>query len=241
MSDPIIHDEKTFRRISRRDLFKVAPVLALGALALPGVQKNILANGLKFADLVSATWFRKNHFATDYPDSSLTPLDDFPYNSYDVDDPEVDLSAWRLNVGGLVKQPGAYQLKDLYPLPKLSQNTRHICVEGWDLVANFAGVRVSDFLKFVGADTTARYIAVECADNYYESLDMATALHPQSLLCYEMYGQPLRRGHGAPLRLRLPTKIGYKSAKGLTSLSVTNILQRQGYWEDQGYDWFYGL
>jgi DMSO/TMAO reductase YedYZ molybdopterin-dependent catalytic subunit len=162
-------------------------------------------------------------------------------NTYDTDDPQVDLDAWRLQVTGLVQRPGLFHLSDLRPLPKMAQNTRHICVEGWDVIGNFAGVRISDFLKFIGADTSARFLYVECADEYYESVDMATALHPQSLLCYEMYGKPLEREHGAPLRLRLPTKIGYKSAKYLTSLTVTNVLQRQGYWEDQGYDWFYGL
>ena len=93
----------------------------------------------------------------------------------------------------------------------------------------------------IGADTTARFVYVECADDYYESLDMATALHPQTLLCYEMYDQPLTREHGAPLRLQIPTKVGYKQAKYLTSLSVTNVLPRVGYWEDQGYSSFYGL
>ena len=76
----------------------------------------------------------------------------------------------------------------------------------------------------IGADTTARFVYVECADDYYESLDMATALHPQTLLCYEMYDQPLTREHGAPLRLQIPTKVGYKQAKYLTSLRVTNVL-----------------
>jgi len=93
----------------------------------------------------------------------------------------------------------------------------------------------------IGTDTTARFLTVECADDYYESLDMATALHPQTLLCYEMYGQPLTREHGAPLRLSIPTKVGYKQAKYLTDLTVTNVLARVGYWEDQGYSEFYGL
>ena len=75
------------------------------------------------------------------------------------------------------------------------------------MIGNFGGARLSDFLKVIGADTTSRFITVECADDYYESLDMATALHPQTLLCYEMYGKPLTREHGAPLRLAIPTKL----------------------------------
>jgi len=82
---------------------------------------------------------------------------------------------------------------------------------------------------------------VECADDYYETIDMATALHPQTLLCYEMYDQLLTREHGAPVRLSIPTKVGYKQAKYLTDMKVTNVVQKFGYWEDQGYSEFYGL
>ena len=127
-------------------------------------------------------------------------------------------------------------------LPKLTQNTRHVCVEGWDAIGNFAGTRISDFLASVGADPKAKFLAVQCADDYYESMDMASAMHPQSLLCYEMYGKPIDRGHGAPLRLQLPTKLGYKQAKYITKLEVTNVLRpERGYWEDQGYSWYGGL
>jgi DMSO/TMAO reductase YedYZ molybdopterin-dependent catalytic subunit len=109
------------------------------------------------------------------------------------------------------------------------------------VIGRFGGARLSDFLNLIGADPYARFITVGCADDYYESLDMATARHPQTLLCYEMYDQPLSREHGAPLRLNVPTKIGYKQAKYLTDLKVTHVLEKVGYWEDQGYSWFYGL
>ena len=111
------------------------------------------------------------------------------------------------------------------------------------MVGRFSGARLSDFLQSIGADMTAKFVYVECADDYYESLDMASMLQSQSLLCYEMYGKPLDRGHGAPLRLQMPTKLGYKQAKYLTTLRVTNVLKpdRHGYWEDQGYAWHGGL
>jgi DMSO/TMAO reductase YedYZ molybdopterin-dependent catalytic subunit len=146
-----------------------------------------------------------------------------------------------LNVGGKVQKSGAYTLATIQSLPKITQNTRHVCVEGWDVIGRFGGARMSDFLKMIGADTSARFITIECADDYYESLDMATAMHPQTLLCYEMYDQPLTREHGAPLRLQIPTKIGYKQAKYVTNLKVADVLERVGYWEDQGYSEFYGL
>ena len=185
--------------------------------------------------------FRSRHLATTFTESELTPFEKFPINGYDVEDPGVDFEAWSLTVSGAVQKPGEYKLAQVQSLPRVRQNTRHVCVEGWDVIGRFGGARLSDFLQMIGADTSARFVYVECADDYYESLDMATALHPQTLLCYEMYDQPLTREHGAPLRLQIPTKIGYKQAKYLTDLKVTNVLDRVGYWEDQGYSSFYSL
>jgi DMSO/TMAO reductase YedYZ molybdopterin-dependent catalytic subunit len=234
-------DEKTFRRMGRRELLKLTPLLALGAFAVPGLQEGLLKKGLGFSDWASAKFFRPGHAAPTFRDAEVAPFEKFPINGYDVDDPGVDFDAWSLTVTGAVQRPGAYKLAQVQALPRYRQNTRHICVEGWDVIGRFGGARLSDFLAAIGADITARYVTVNCADDYYESLDMATALHPQTLLCYEMYDQPLTRAHGAPLRLQIPTKVGYKQAKYLTDLKVTNVLDRVGYWEDQGYSWFYGL
>jgi len=234
-------DDRKFKRISRRELLKLTPMLALGAFAIPALQKPLLKAGLGFGDWASGKLFRCGHLAPIFADSDLTPFDKFPINGYDVEDPGVDFDKWTLTVAGAVQKPGDYTLAQIQALPKFIQNTRHVCVEGWDVIGKFGGVRLSDFLKMIGADTTARFVTVECADDYYESLDMATALHPQTMLCYEMYGQPLTREHGAPLRLNIPTKVGYKQAKYLTDLKVTNVLERVGYWEDQGYSEFYGL
>jgi DMSO/TMAO reductase YedYZ molybdopterin-dependent catalytic subunit len=234
-------DSRKFQQVTRRDLLKLAPLLAFGAFAIPKLQEPLLKTGLGFSDWASARLFRSGHMATTFPDSEVVPFEKFPINGYDVADPGVDFDAWTLTVSGAVQKPGEYKLGQFQALPRVRQNTRHVCVEGWDVVGRFGGARLSDFLNLIGADTTARFVYVECADDYYESLDMATALHPQTLLCYEMYDQPLTREHGAPLRLQIPTKIGYKQAKYLTDLSVTNVLTRVGYWEDQGYAAFYGL
>jgi DMSO/TMAO reductase YedYZ molybdopterin-dependent catalytic subunit len=230
-----------FKRITRRELLKLSPVVALGAFAVPSLQKPLLNAGLGFSDWASRMLFRMGHLAPTFADSELTPFEKFPINDYDVDDPEIDLDRWTLTVSGAIQKPGDYTLADIQRLPRIAQNTRHVCVEGWDVIGRFTGARLSDFLNLIGADTTARYVYVECADDYYEAIDMATALHPQSLLCYDMYDRPLTREHGAPLRLTIPTKIGYKQAKYLTALKVTNVLQKLGYWEDQGYSEFYGL
>ena len=234
-------DERRLRQVSRRELLKVLPVLALGAFAIPTFQEGLLKKGLGFSDWMSRQLFRRGHLAPTFADSELTPPEKFPINGYDVDDPGVIFENWSLTVSGLVQKPGDYKLEQIQALPRVRQNARHVCVEGWDVIGRFGGARLSDFLTMIGADTSARFLTVACADDYYESLDMATALHPQSLLCYEMYDQPLTREHGAPLRLHVPTKIGYKQAKYLTDLKVTNVLDKVGYWEDQGYSGFYGL
>ena len=235
-------DPAKFSQISRRELLKVAPVLGLGIFAFPKVQQALLKKGLGFSDLASARLFRRGHHAPTFADADLTPVDQFPINDYDVDDPGVNLENWTFTVSGALQKPGEYHLEQVQALPKFRQNTRHVCVEGWDVIGRFGGARFSDFLNMIGADTSASYITLACADDYYESLDMATALHPQTLLCYEMYDRPLTREHGAPLRLSVPTKIGYKQAKYLTALTVTNVLSgKVGYWEDQGYSSFYGL
>ena len=240
----IVHprmNERRFSQVSRRELLKVAPVLALGAFAIPSVQQSLLKKGLAFSDWMAARLFRREHLASTFSDSDVTPFEKFPINGYDVDDPGVILENWTLTVSGAVQKPGNYSLAQIQALPRVRQNTRHVCVEGWDVIGRFGGARLSDFLSMIGADTSARFLTMTCADDYYESLDMATALHPQTLLCYEMYDRPLTREHGAPLRLNVPTKVGYKQAKYLTDLKVTNVLAKVGYWEDQGYSEFYGL
>jgi DMSO/TMAO reductase YedYZ molybdopterin-dependent catalytic subunit len=234
-------DERQLAKVSRRELLKVAPVLVLGAFAIPGLQESLLKKGLGFSDWASKQLFRRGHLVPTFSDAEVTPFEKFPINGYDVDDPGVILENWTLTVSGAVQKPGEYRLEQIQTLPRTRQNTRHVCVEGWDVIGRFGGARFSDFLAMVGADTSARFISVGCADDYYESLDMATALHPQTLLCYEMYDRPLTREHGAPLRLNVPTKVGYKQAKYLTDLKVTNVLDKVGYWEDQGYSSFYGL
>jgi DMSO/TMAO reductase YedYZ molybdopterin-dependent catalytic subunit len=236
-------EDKELKRQSRRQLLKLAPVAALGVFAFPKLSDRLIAAGVRFSDWASGELFRSQHLAQTFSDSDVAPFANFPYNYYDVLDPGVDLEKWTLTVEGEVQRPGEYTLAQIQALPKKVQNTRHICVEGWDVIGSFGGARISDFFKLIGANTNARFLEVECADDYYESIDMASALHPQSLMCYEMYGQPLDRGHGAPVRLQMPTKIGYKQAKYLDTVRVTNVLKagRTGYWEDQGYSWFGGL
>jgi DMSO/TMAO reductase YedYZ molybdopterin-dependent catalytic subunit len=227
---------------TRRELLKLAPLSLAGALLVPSWRRRILEAGLEATDRVGAATFRPGVLAPTFADSELLPLERFPYNFYRVADPGIDLERWSLEVSGAVDRPGAYDLDAFRALPRVEQNTRLVCVEGWEAIGNFGGVRISSFLDHVGADPAARFLEVRCADGYYQSIDMACARHPQSLLCDAMYGAPLDRGHGAPLRLALPTKLGYKQAKYLTHLTISHVLAgRRGLWEDQGYSWYAGI
>jgi DMSO/TMAO reductase YedYZ molybdopterin-dependent catalytic subunit len=227
---------------TRRELLKLTPLLALAPLAVPSIQEKLLREGLRFSDAASEFAFGARRRAETFPDSSLTPLENFPYNTYDVREPEIDFANWTLTVEGEVQRPGEYTLAQIQALPRHSQNVRHVCIEGWSVVGSFGGARLGDFLDLVGANPAARFVEVTCHDDYYTSYDMESCRHPQTLLCYEMYGRPLDRGHGAPLRIHMPVKLGYKSAKYLLSLRVTPVLRTQrGFWEDQGYSWYGGI
>lgn len=229
-------------RTTRRELLKLSPLLLLGGFAVPTARTWLLGTGVAWSDRASGLLFRQRHLSPTYHDTDVVAFERFPYNGYDVLEPQIDFDAWALTVGGRVAHPGRYGLDQIRRLPKVVQNTRHVCVEGWDAIGRFGGARIGDFLTLVGADPQARFITVTCADDYYESLDIETARQPQSLLCYEMYDRPLDRGHGAPLRLSLPTKLGYKHAKYLVTFTVTDVLpSERSYWGDQGYSWYAGL
>ncbi len=138
---------------------------------------------------------------------------------------------------GLVSDRKPWTLDRLRALPQVSQVTRHICVEGWSAIGKWGGVRFSDFLNQIGADTTARYVGFKCVDDYYSSIDMPTALHPQTQLSLTYDGKTLPAEYGFPMKLRMPTKLGYKNPKHICAIFVTNEYPG-GYWEDQGYNWF---
>ena len=117
--------------------------------------------------------------------------------------------------------------------------TRLICVEGWSAIGKWSGVRFSNFLQRIGADTTAKYVGFQCSDDYSTSIDMATALHPQTQLTFKFADQILPPKYGFPMKLRIPTKLGFKNPKHIVALFVTTDYPG-GYWEDKGYNWFSG-
>ena len=190
-------------------------------------------------DKVQAALFDPTQLAPTYPDSMITRP--FPFNAYYGEDEirKVDGDSFRLEVTGMVADKRKWTLAELRALPQTDQVTRHICVEGWSAIGKWGGVPFAEFLRRVGADTSAKYIGFKCADDYHTSIDMPTALHPQTLLSLTYDGQPLPPEYGFPMKLRMPTKLGYKNPKHIQAIFVTNTYPG-GYWEDQGYNWFGG-
>nr|WP_233473908.1 molybdopterin-dependent oxidoreductase [Cupriavidus pauculus] len=222
-------------------------ILTLGGLAmLTGCSltdeasvETFLSRVSRMNDRVQAWLFDPNRLAPTYTEADITRP--FPFNAfYGIDEVTVvDGDDFRLKVGGLVQEKKSWTLDELYALPHAEQITRHICVEGWSAIGRWGGTPFAGFLKRIGADTTARYVGFRCADDYYESIDMATALHPQTLLTFTYDGERLPPKYGFPMKLRMPTKLGYKNPKHIMEMFVTNTFPG-GYWVDQGYNWFGG-
>ena len=239
------HDKSQIQRIERRLFLRQS--LSLGALTLlsgceltedESVQK-LLTSMSRWNDGVQAALFNPNQLAQEYPESAITQP--FPFNAFYGEDEirQVDPATYKLELSGLIREKKAWALPELLALPQTSQITRHICVEGWSAIGKWGGVRFSTFLERIGADTTAKYVGFKCADDYYTSIDMPTALHPQTLLTLKFADQVLPPNYGFTMKLRMPTKLGYKNPKHIMAMFVTND-HPGGYWEDQGYNWFGG-
>jgi DMSO/TMAO reductase YedYZ molybdopterin-dependent catalytic subunit len=231
-------------RISRRGL--VTRGLSLGGLALltgcdlsthSGVDE-ALWTMMHFDDRVQARLFSRRRLAKTFPASAVTKP--FRFNAY-YEEWQVreTPSDWRLELSGLVDDKAPWTIDKLRVLPREAQVTRHICIEGWSQIGQWSGVPLHALLRRIGADLKARYVAFKCFDDYSTSIDMPSALHPQTILALDFLGKPLTPEWGAPVRLRIPTKLGFKSAKNISAISVTNTYPG-GYWEDQGYNWFSG-
>jgi DMSO/TMAO reductase YedYZ molybdopterin-dependent catalytic subunit len=239
------HDSRLIQSVERRLFMRQG--LSLGALAmlagcdLTGDEKvQSVLNGMsRWNDGVQDLLFSSSRLAPEYPASAITQP--FPFNAYYGEDEvrDIDPKEYSLELAGMIRDRKAWTLAELYALPRTSQITRHICVEGWSAIGQWSGVRFSTFLEKIGADTTAKYVGFKCADDYYTSIDMPTALHPQTLLALSWDGAPLPPKYGFPMKLRMPTKLGYKNPKHIKAIFVTNTYPG-GYWEDQGYNWFGG-
>jgi DMSO/TMAO reductase YedYZ molybdopterin-dependent catalytic subunit len=243
----VLHEHAPLvRAIERRGLLRGS--LSVGALAMLGAcspedsqaLKTTLHAVSRFNDGVQAWMFDPNKLARTYPESMV--LKPPRFNAfYDIEEVvPVDAAAWRLELAGRIAEKQAWTLEQIMALPEREIIIRHICVEGWDYIGQWSGVPLRLFLERVGADLSARYVAFRCADGYWGSIDMASALHPQTLLATKYAREPMADPFGYPLRLRTAVKLGFKNPKWITSIEVTNTYPG-GYWEDRGFNWFSGL
>ena len=245
-SKQILRQSPATREIERRLFLRQG--LSLGALTfLTGCDvtdtsavQSALDRVSSWNDRAQAALFNPRRLMPTYPENQA--VKDFRWNAYFSQQqiPKIDGAGFKLNLSGLIESRRPWTLAELYALPQESQVTRHVCVEGWSMIGKWTGVPLRTFLARIGADTTAKYVGFECGDGYYSSIDMASALHPQTFLTFKISDEILAPKFGYPLKLRVATKLGFKNPKWITAMYVTNRFPG-GFWEDRGYNWFAGV
>ena len=259
---------KLNRKLSRRNLL-IGGLQAASLVVLSGCEKmfdslsqnknvqsllELAENGSRRAQRLLT---RRNKLAKEFEAKDISPKfrangNPPPITMDYTTDAQNHWTRWRLEVSGLVKQPASFSLADLQAMPSRTQITRHDCVEGWSVIGKWKGVRLEEIINRVHPATDARYVVFRCMDtdsdgvNYFESIDMIDAVHPQTILAYELNDRPLPIDNGAPLRLRVENQLGYKHAKYIRALEFVSSLDKigqgkGGYWEDQGYEWYAGI
>jgi DMSO/TMAO reductase YedYZ molybdopterin-dependent catalytic subunit len=259
---------KLNRKLSRRNLL-IGGLQAASLVVLSGCEKmfdslsqnknvqsllELAENGSRRAQRLLT---RRNKLAKEFEAKDISPKfrangNPPPITMDYTTDAQNHWTRWRLEVSGLVKQPASFSLADLQAMPSRTQITRHDCVEGWSVIGKWKGVRLEEIINRVQPATDARYVVFRCMDtdsdgvNYFESIDMIDAVHPQTILAYELNDRPLPIDNGAPLRLRVENQLGYKHAKYIRALEFVSSLDKigqgkGGYWEDQGYEWYAGI
>jgi len=259
---------KLNRKLSRRNLL-IGGLQAASLVVLSGCEKmfdslsqnknvqsllELAENGSRRAQRLLT---RRNKLAKEFEANDISPKfrangNPPPITMDYTADAQNHWTRWRLEVSGLVKQPASFSLADLQAMPSRTQITRHDCVEGWSVIGKWKGVRLEEIINRVQPATDARYVVFRCMDtdsdgvNYFESIDMIDAVHPQTILAYELNDRPLPIDNGAPLRLRVENQLGYKHAKYIRALEFVSSLDKigqgkGGYWEDQGYEWYAGI
>ena len=249
---------------SRRRLLRAA-IAGAGAGLLAGCDR--LSNSARFVDVLGAAEplsmrvqraLSGDRLAAEYPESMISPLFR-PNGSTSPQTPEYlalkadGFRGYRLQVAGLVERPLELSLDALRALPTRTQVTRHDCVEGWSVIGKWSGVPLAHLLDMARLKPGARYVVFHCFDDiagdgsrYYESVDLLDAYHPQTIVAHSLNGSPMPVANGAPVRLRIERKLGYKQPKYVRLIEVVSGYRafgggHGGYWEDQGYDWYGGI
>jgi len=255
----------TTRVLTRRQML-LRGSSALGTLLLAGCDRlanapswqRVLAGAEGLTYRTQRLLLGSGALAREFREADLSPV--FRSNGTSLPDSDLyrrllesEFADWRLAVGGLVARPLSLSLAAVRALPARTQITRHDCVEGWSAIGKWTGVPLSSLLRLAHVMPQARYVVFHCADSfgseadtYYESIDMLDAVHPQTILAYELNGRALPVRNGAPLRLRVERQLGYKHAKYIVGIEAVASLSgirggKGGFWEDQGYEWYAGI
>ncbi len=245
----------------KRRLFLASSLASLGLTGC-GPIKDSLTNGpfrnvLTAAQPLNRQLINTRGLAREYTDADVDR--DFRVNGFDTPTDSVytrlmngNFADYRLVVDGLVEHPQKLSLAELRAVGDRTQITRHDCVEGWSAIGKWRGAPLATIVATARPKPNARYCVFHCFDRdqngqlYYESLDLHQAAHPQALLALDLNDKPLDPDHGAPVRLKIPTQLGYKSAKWVSRIELVDKFTSiyggtGGYWEDQGYEWYAGI
>lgn len=238
-----------YRSVSRRRFLTTGVAAVAGFVGFRNLQSAELDNRIPgplrdVHELNESIWsalFRDDHLAEEFPISEASIL---RVNGRHGIRDELDLDSWQLNVlGPDGEQLGTHTLDDIKALPWHEMTIEHKCIEGWAQVTNWQGARFSDFMALyedqLTGDISDVYLETPDGD-YYVSVDMATMRHPQTLLAYDNFGEPIRELNGAPLRLATPLKYGIKQIKRIGTIQFRRS-QGGDYWGERGYDWYAGL
>ena len=255
------------RQIINRRQFITRVVAGAGALLLAGCDKlsstewfpKLLGSAENLSNSAQHLFTSRKSMAQEFTEADLSPS----FRSNGTSDPDSEEYAtladnnfvdWALVVDGLVENPMKFTLAQLHTLPSRTQITRHDCVEGWSAIGKWKGAPLHEVLALAKPQPQARYAVFHCADPmeedgtkpYYESVDMEDAYHPQTILAYELNGEALPIANGAPIRLRVERQLGYKQAKYIMRIELTESFDhiaggKGGYWEDEGYAWYAGI
>jgi DMSO/TMAO reductase YedYZ molybdopterin-dependent catalytic subunit len=244
--DILKENRRLIEQIDRRKVLRGA--VSLGALTfLTGCdvsENDQVQTALRavsaWNDRVQGAIFRPDHLAPTYTEAQVVKPPRFNAH-YDIEDVKpVDGNTWKLELAGRISNKRPWTAQEIYALLEQELIIRHICVEGWDYIGQWSGVNLRWFLERVGGDTSAKYVAFRCADGYTESIDMATALHPQTILATKYAKKFITDPFGFPLRLRMATKLGFKNPKWVVSMEVTNDFT-ETYYSKEGFNWFSGI
>ncbi|HET7436603.1 MAG TPA: molybdopterin-dependent oxidoreductase [Thermoanaerobaculia bacterium] len=236
--------EQELKRLTRRGFLTMAAAAGVGAGAYAWLRSRPQEDGvnwplrrmLRANESLALAYFDRSRLTPQYKRSALTQA---RINGRIGLMSPIDVDAWRLKIEGAA-QPVSLTLDDLKAMPRTEMITELRCIEGWRIIVQWAGVRLADVMAQHAPVELPRYVAMETPDRgYYVGLDIESALHPQTLLAYEMNGAPLAPLHGAPLRLAIPVKYGVKNIKRIATIRFTNV-RPADFWGERGYDWYAG-